>query len=136
MGRPCPHPHHCPDGWLTSIPTTPCKTGQVILTTEIGLVPYRGYNNERALAAGGSLIRRHLAAGTITDGALVPDSVRAWADGSPIPRYENPVYAVPQLVLAGALAEAEGRLCVADYCRQRLADLQRPRSSHQRTAVL
>ncbi len=124
MGRPCPHPHQSRDGdWLVKIPTTPCQPGQVILTSETGLVPYCGYDNERALAAGGSLIRRHLDAGTITDGMLVPDTVRALSGGMPVPRYEERRYAIPQIVLAGALAEAEGRLCVADHCRRKLAAL-------------
>lgn len=97
-------------------------TGQLILTTEVGLVPYCAWDNQRAHAAASTLARRYLDAGIVIDAALWPDSVLYLHDGSPVPRYTEERFAIPQMVLSMALAEREERFCVADNIKQRMAE--------------
>ena len=115
LGRLCRHPHqgrHAHAG----VPAEPTGTfRQLVLYTEMGPVPYCGMDNRRAEAAADRLGRRHVDAG-IASGydfeETDPDS----------PGYCEQRWAVPQLVLSAALAEAEGRLCVADSQRKRLME--------------
>ena len=112
--RVCPHPHKSRSTGLELIEPLPLphEALQLILVTEGGETPYCGIENERAFAAAEQLGNRHLAARTACGWVLRPGH-----------DYADPDYARPQLVLAAALAEAEGRLCVADWCRERLRAL-------------
>lgn len=113
MVRPCQHPHHkrgTED--LAAIPRDPLgERLQLVLYTEMGPLPYCGMDNLRAMRAADNLGRRHIEAGTVTAYDIVPGE-----------DYLQARHALPQLVVAGALAEAEERFCVADSVRKQIAE--------------
>ncbi len=118
----CSHPHRQRGNeHLASIPTTPLSERfQLVLHTEVGPVPYCGIDNERAYAAADQLGKRHMAAGTIRTYAILSDATYAASyddDG-----YLDRRFALPQLVLASALAEAEQRYCVADWAKAKIVE--------------
>lgn len=117
LGRECIHPHEDRGSWLADVPATPMRPGQLLALTEVGWVPYSGWDNERGNAASGQLGRRWIEQGIVTEFMLVPENVNALGDGSPVPHYTEARFARAQIVLSLALAEKEGRLCVADSIR-------------------
>jgi hypothetical protein len=94
------------------VPCDPVGQQTLVLHTEAGPVPYCGIDNLRALRAADNLGARHIAAGVCVAYDVIEDEALTYTDER---------WALPQMVLAQALAEREERYCVADHLAERIA---------------
>jgi hypothetical protein len=112
-GGRCRHPHTIRTSVdLANVPCDPVGQQTLVLHTEAGPVPYCGIDNLRALRAADNLGARHIAAGVCVAYDVIEDEALTYTDER---------WALPQMVLAQALAEREERYCVADHLAERIA---------------
>lgn len=119
MARTCPHPHASVlfDAEKKALPTYPSEPDGLSLTlvlhTETGRVPYCTADNPRGRAAITYLAMRFTAAGVVKEATYETPT----PDNDPFTREHD----LAHLVLCQALAEKEGRFCVADSLKPKIA---------------